>query len=212
MDDLLKSAVLYQELQNFEYRFLLGRKGRMSQIILVFDESHFFHLLGMHKLIDLVYIKRLRSLEHILKGNISLDDLRKSKFYQSNFPKHVIGIEDRVHFFPNLAQMLDENDLIFHYNSKVYPSSKIEAEYLLEYRKDTVPLYLFLNHTRQNDKKYFCQSFFPKSPLTWDYTFRQTRMTLLYKEKYDKTSGVTTVLYTRLREAPTLWRECRMGE
>lgn len=197
MDDLQKCAQLYSNLLNFEYKFIVARKGNISEINLKFSENEFYHLLGLHKLKDL-NLNALRKpiLKNILSGKLALSHVQSSIFYQGNPQNYIIGIADRVQNFLILPLLLESNDLIFRYNQKVFPSSKITASYLLEY-KYKVPLYLFLDQCKEG---FYCKSFFPFTTL--DYTQRQTKLTLLQKVKYNRKTGEKNILYSRLEDTP----------
>ena len=86
-------------------------------------------------------------------------------------------------------------DLIFKYNRKADPSSKIEAEYLLKNVLDNNDIYIFIDKTENSDKiyEYYCRSFFPRDKK--DFTIGQTGYTLLYKEKYNKITDKKIIQY-----------------
>ena len=53
MDLLQKCAVAFNRLTGYQYRFTLGRKGKLKEIVLGFGETDFHHLAGLHKLKDI---------------------------------------------------------------------------------------------------------------------------------------------------------------
>lgn len=104
----------------------LGRKGKLTEIILRFSDTDFHHLAGLHKLKDIGIARANRSaiFWKILNGHISYDMLEKSQFLPN--------IKGRLSSLPYLESFLDGNQIIFRYNKKVYPYSAIEGEYLLK--------------------------------------------------------------------------------
>lgn len=82
MDLLMKCACKYQQLMAYEYRFTLGRKGKMTEILLRFSDTDFHHLAGLHKLKDISIARANRStvFRHILDGHITYDTISKSRF------------------------------------------------------------------------------------------------------------------------------------
>lgn len=176
MDLLTQCAVNYQTLLNCEYRFTLGRKGKLIELILRFSESDFHHLAGLHKLKDLHIARANRStvFRQILCGKITYQTISKSQF----FPE----IQDRINTLPHLATLLDSDHLIFRYHRNAFPHSSIESEFLLK-MGDGATLditFLFLDRSKQDVN--FCRSFFPMSKT--DYSKGQMRYTLLNKEKH----------------------------
>ena len=58
-------------------------------------------------------------------------------------------------------------------------------------------VFIFLSQDKSTGK-YFCRSFFPQTDK--DYSIGQTNWTLLYKKKIQKSTGIETVLYDRLKK------------
>lgn len=125
MDLLTEAANSYLRLINYEYEFVLGKKGELVNILLKFQEDNFFHLAGLHKLKDIYAISRLTKRAHI--SEILDCDLRscyqKSYFFQDVAP--------RLEILRNLEDFLD-NDLLAFRFCKNLAHSNIEADYLLE--------------------------------------------------------------------------------
>ena len=48
MDLLMECASVFKNLMNYQYRFTLGRKGKLKVITLGFSETDFHHLGGLH--------------------------------------------------------------------------------------------------------------------------------------------------------------------
>ena len=53
MDLLKESALAFQRLLEYEYHFVIGRKGQLREFKLGFDRADFHHLVGLHKLKDI---------------------------------------------------------------------------------------------------------------------------------------------------------------
>lgn len=100
MDLLMKCAVNYQALINYEYHFTLGRKGKLHKIVLGFSKTDFHHLAGLHKLKDLHIARANRNtvFHQTLHGKITYNTLTKSQF----FPQ----IQERVNTLPYLESFL----------------------------------------------------------------------------------------------------------
>jgi hypothetical protein len=127
MDDLQKCALAFQKLLNYEYHFVVGRKGQKREFYLNFNEADFHHLAGLHKLKDIAQIQqgmRSKIFNQILIGEISTVLIEKSTYY-SQMVERILPLTD-------LENMLDDNQLIFRYNEKVHKYSLIQADYLLE--------------------------------------------------------------------------------
>ena len=178
MDLLTQCAVNYQTLLNYEYRFTLGRKRKLIELVLRFSESDFHHLAGLHKLKDLHIARANRStvFQQILLGKITYHTIIKSQF----FPE----IQDRISALPHLETLLDNDHLIFRYHKNVFPQSSIKSEFILKMGNGTTLDIAFLFLDRSEQGVYFCRSFFPMGKT--DYSKGQMRYTLLHKEKHHR--------------------------
>ncbi len=190
MDLLMKCASNFQKLMDYEYRFILGRKGQLQDITLGFSNTDFHHLAGLHKLkdIDLARLNRNIVFQQILNGNITYSTLLKSQ----SLPE----IQSRLNTLPYLESLLDGNQLFYKYNKKVFPHSSIQSEFLLKLG-DGIILnlsFLFVDHAKKD--VYFCRSFFPMEQT--DYSKRQMQYTLLKKEKHNLKTHQTLILYDHL--------------
>ena len=192
MDLLMKCASGFQELMRYEYRFTLGRKGTLKEITLRFSAIDFHHLAGLHKLKDTNIARANRSavFQQILNGHITYDTIKKSQFLPE--------IQSRLDALPNLESLLDEDQLVFRYNKKIYPHSFIESEFLIKMGAGTVLgiAFLFLDCIEPERNIYFCRSFFPLERT--DYTKGQMQYTLLKKEKHNLETKQTLVQYDRI--------------
>ncbi len=179
----------FLSLLNTEYEFVLGRKCVAVTLRLAFSKKDCFHLMGLQYLKDRPELNRDRGkvFDEILAGIISPNQVESSNFYSK--------IENRVNFLPLLEHLLDSNDTVFKYNKKANIYSVIDADYLMRNNLEQKNLYLFLSCGK--DDKYFCRSFFPEE--NRDYTKNQTSWTMLYKKKYNLSTGEETILYNRLK-------------
>lgn len=190
MDLLMECASSFQKLMDYEYKFTLGRKGKLTEIRLGFSDTDFHHLVGLHKLkdIDIARSNRSTIFRRILNGHITYNTLTKSRFFSE--------IQSRLHSFPNLESLLDGDQLVFRYNKKLYPYSSIESEFLLKMGDGILLGITFLFLDRSEQQVYFCRSFFPMERR--DYTEGQMQYSLLKKEKYNLKSKQSLIQYDRL--------------
>lgn len=94
-----------------------------------------------------------------------------------------------------IEQLLDDNRLVFRYNTKLNQFSLIEAEYLLSTPHKGKDIYIFIAKNEVSGT-YYCRSFFPKEQT--DYTKGQAIYTMLYKEKVCLSTGEKQIQYDRL--------------
>lgn len=189
MRNIIDCVNAFLPLLNVEYEIILGRKGVSVTLRLGFDKKDCFHLMGLQYLEDRPELNRDRGkvFDEIVAGRITIEQIESSDFYEK--------IEKRVDFLPLLEQMMDSNDTVFKYNKKANIYSVIDADYLMKNNMEGRNLYLFLSLGA--DDKYFCRSFFPEEKK--DYTKNQASWKLLYKKKYDLSTGEENVLYNRLK-------------
>lgn len=189
MDKLMECAVAYQKLLDVTYKIVLGRKGKLTELLIGFEPIYFHHLIGLHKLGDLRIARanRERVFVDILDGKITYDFVAQSKYFYM--------IERRFTPFVDIEKLLDQNRLVFRYNTKLNRFSLIEADYLLLTPHDGNDIYVFITENEATGL-YFRRSFFPKE---WqDYTKGQAVYTMLYKEKAYRLNGKIEIQYDRL--------------
>lgn len=189
MDKLQRCAKAFEQLLKIQYRIVIGRKGKTTELVIGFSKLDFHHLMGLGKLKDLRIAKRNRGLvfDEILAGRTTYKTLSESHYLSQ--------IENRFEPLSLIEQLLDDNRLIFRYNAKLNQFSLIEADYILSTPCGPTDIYIFIAEHKENGR-YFCRSFFPKEGK--DYTESQPRYTMLYKEKINLSTGETTVQYDRL--------------
>lgn len=199
MDKLKECAVKFKYLLDIEYKMILGRKGKTTHLNLDFDPHDFYHLVGLQKLEDLPYLRKDREIifQQILNEEITYNMITKSLFFEKNEEKNILGIRARIDGFTHIIEILDSNNIYFKYNSKNNKSSYIKAIYLVEYRNLNNTIYVFADK-RDYSEKIYCKSFFPKE--LQDYTLKQTKMTLLYKEKINKRLNENIIQFDRFNK------------
>ena len=191
MDLLKECALSFQVLLEYEYHFVIGRKGQLREFRLGFDMADFHHLAGLHKLKDIAQMQqgmREKIFEKILQGDISMRLLKKSSYYSQ--------MEGRILPLTGLERFLDDNQMIFRYNEKIHKFSVIKADYLLEGKANLIPSYLFLGARNEDEKEQMCRTFFRIEDK--DYTEGQPKYTLLKKEKVHLPTGNTVTQFDKL--------------
>ena len=189
MDYLQICAKAFEKLLDVQYHIVLGRKGKLVNLNILFEPKEFHHLIGLHKLHDLRLARgnREKIFYEILAGKISMEDLKKSRYYSE--------IQKRLEPFYKIENIFDSNKVVFRYNSKLQTFSLIEAEYLLSTPYENTDIYIFLDRQAGSDF-FFCRSFFQKE--LKDYTNGQAVYTLLKKEKITISTGDREMQYDRI--------------
>ena len=189
---LYQCLLAFQRLIDIKYHIVLGRAGKSVSFDLTFTEYDCHHLMGIHYLADR---PDRRSTAKIFEELITSAEFR-SHIVSSDFWSR--KLVDRIACTSILEQLIDDNNTIFHYNSKGASfQTQISAEYLMA--NFNIPLsegelrdvYVFLDKREDSDDR-FCHSIFPRT--TRDYTIGQPKWTLLYKKKY-LPDGTESVLY-----------------
>lgn len=189
MDKLLECTRAFEKLLDTQYRIIIGRKGKAVEIIIGFSKLDFHHLMGLGKLKDLRIAKQNREtvFNDILRGIVTYKGITESRY---------IGlIQNRFEPLANIEQLLDDNRLVFRYNTKRNQFSLIEADYLLSAPHEGKDIYIFIAKN-EDSGIYYCCSFFPREQV--DYTKGQVIYTMLYKEKVCLSTGEKQIQYDRL--------------
>ena len=189
MDMLKERAEVFNRLLFYKYNFVLGRKGVLTNICLSFDKVHFHHLIGLQRLTDMPQLRRDRTkiFDQIINNELTYAHISGSSLFSA--------IKKRFLAFLYIEEFLDSNELIFKFNRKANPSSKMKAEYILENEINDFIAYICIDKSNDIDE-YFCRSFFPKEDI--DYTLGHTRYILLYKEKINILTNVKIIQYDKL--------------
>lgn len=190
MDLLQRCAAVFERLTGCQYRFTLGRKGKLKEIILGFGEPDFHHLVGLHKLRDISIARKNRQtvFRDILAGRITYQAIEKSIFVDES--------RLRLEAFQFIEDLLDGEQLVFRFNKKVLPYSSIDGKFLMKMGDGNAFSISFLFIDKEDCGNYFCRSFFPMERT--DYTKNQMQYTLLKKEKIYLDSGKIIIQYDRL--------------
>ncbi len=181
---LLACTHAFNDFIGTRYIIHLGRAGKIAQLTITFESEDCHHLMGLHYLRDR---DDRRNRSKIFYDLLSDPDYRD---YLASSKHWTDTLEARVSCTALLEQILDDNRTIYRYNNKALQfTSSITAEYLLANANYSLSndcsndIYLFLDRRTDGSSDYFCRSVFPKSSL--DFTVRQARWALLYKEKLD---------------------------
>lgn len=190
MDLLQRCAAAFERLTSYQYRFTLGRRGKLKEIVLGFNQTDFHHLVGIHKLKDIRIARdnRQKVFRDILAGKITYKTIEKSVFISESLL--------RLEAFQYIEDLLDGDQLVFRFNKKVLPYSMLDGDFLLKMGDDIALNISFLFIDKEDCGVYFCRSFFPMDKR--DYTKEQMQYTLLKKEKINLQTGEITVRYDRL--------------
>ena len=142
--DILQAAKSYAKLLDIEYQIVLGKKNKNITLSIVFDEVHFFHLAGLQYLKDLSAVlseSREQIFRRILRGSLQKQMLESSKFYSE--------ITDRIEYLSYLEQIMDSNDTVFKYNSRLNVFSAVQADFLMKNEVLTRNVFVFSRWTNQ---------------------------------------------------------------
>ncbi len=105
MSTIYEAAIEFKKLMDYEYKFVIGIRGKNINIPLRFDTYSFHHLCGLHKLTDIFphYENRADIFNSILNKSITDNDLSKSSFYFKE------GVDDRINLVAKLSSILEHN-------------------------------------------------------------------------------------------------------
>lgn len=140
-DILYKAAEFYkQELQDRVFHLRAGRKGTTIEFNIIFKDTNFYHLAGLHKLIDIPELRYASNIVYnaILAKRIKYEDIERSDFIDK--------IKYRLIFLTNLKEIMQAKNLIL--QSKKRKFFDIEADFALtEGNLDNGYCHLFLKQT-----------------------------------------------------------------
>lgn len=190
-------GIIYDAVNTFaglldtKYKLILGRKNKTREFTISFDKHDCFHLMGLQYLKDRPELSKDREeiFNNLINQQIEEKTLESSDFYDK--------ISGRVNLLSHLEEIMDSNNTIYKYNKTLNKYSVISADYLLKNEIADKTAFIFLSAREADD--YFCRSIFPKDGV--DYSYRQPKWTLLYKEKTDKSDGSSVVLYNAIKPA-----------
>lgn len=122
MDDLLyQSALAYQSLMPYRYSFMLGHKMKSSYISIYFPEDAYHHLAGFQYSGIAALQNQKTALQIILAKQITHEHFAKEGFQH----------EDRWQGICQLQNMIETNELIFHFRGHEKVGSNIIADYVI---------------------------------------------------------------------------------
>ena len=120
-DILMQSALAYQELMNYQYEFVCGRKGKAISVSVSFPKGAYCHLAGFHYArIEQVKNKK-EALDAVLSGRINYQMLIDSNF--SYF--------DRLECIIQLKDIIESNKFIFQLKDNWTLAIKLQADYFI---------------------------------------------------------------------------------
>lgn len=183
------NATAYAKLLNTEYYFCLSWKGKGFEVRLRFFKADFHHLEGIGQLNDLDIHAESGNItfDKSLNGDIYVEDLSKScKFEESK-------VQNKIDFLHLLEQAIDNNEWVFRYNSDNDKRSEIQAELFLFTNVDGNDIYVYIDRRDNRKSDYYCRSFVVNPD--YDKKQNQKKLTTLWKEKIDLTTGKSKVLY-----------------
>ena len=203
--DIVSAVKEYSKLLNVEYHLILGRKNKAKNIRIIFDDTSWFHVAGLHYLKDIginhdkIALKPF--FDGIILGNINEEYFRKSKYYDS--------ILDRVDLLSRLDTIIEgidnTNICIYGFDKKKAAFfTKIDGDYLIsDLRKADNPVNLFLVFERKDDGTLVPVSAFhpeinAKTGKPLDYTDRQMRYTLLKNTRREISEDKYTEVFRHL--------------
>lgn len=82
-DILYQAAKIFEEIKSYKIEITIGRKGQAEVFTIIFEDSDFHHLAGLHKLTDIVQVYKQNAsivFSKILEREICLSDLEASVF------------------------------------------------------------------------------------------------------------------------------------
>lgn len=188
----------FERLFDIKYDLLLGRQNKAIEISIVFCDYDFHHLAGLHYLTDRIMLNRARDIVYwdIYNGVITDSDVRKSFAYKD--------IVTRLDVLNQIEHLIDTNNLIFRYNPKNNPKSKIKANFVMQSFTDMGKdkAFIFLKYIDKSSKQVCCNSIFPYTD--YDYTEHQQKLVLLKKTKIRISTGEILDSYISKSYKPNL--------
>ena len=188
MNRIQRNAKVYSKLLNIEYIFYLGNKGVCKKVVLRFEKRNFHHLEGIGQLRDIMLHSEPadKVFDMALEGKIDESSLKNSVEYEKHY------VEQKMDHLYLLEEFIDNNDLVFNYIKHKTQGSSIQAKIFLYKDMSGKEIYLFLDSI--NDDEYYYPRSFVVAP-ELDYKTGQFKYTVLWKEKRNRTTGESEVLY-----------------
>jgi hypothetical protein len=169
--DLLKNAALaWQDLYKIKYSITYGRKRKLYDVDITFEQADFHHLAGFQYLKDLILPAILpnRYVEAVLKNKITGEFIKKSEQYESMVKSRLLAIVD-------LQEALDNGIELYDFKSENCPfHTNIAASNLIFGNSKLKEIFVFL---MKADSRYVCSSIFLKNER--DFTDNQIPLSIL---------------------------------
>lgn len=183
------NASAYAQLLNIEYYFCLSWKGKGFEVRLRFLKTDFHHLEGIGQLKDLDI--------HAESGNVTFDKSLNGDICEKDLSKScrfkVERVQNKIDYLHMLEQAIDNNEWVFRYNGDNDKRSEIQAELFLFTDVDGNDIYVYIDRRNNRESDYYCRSFVANPD--YDRKLNQKKLTTLWKEKIDLTTGKSEVLY-----------------
>lgn len=121
MNLLQQCAQEFNRLTAYQYHIIVGRKGKLLEFTISFEQADFHHL----------------------AGRLTYKQAAQSAYFSA--------MEPRLKPLAHLEEFLDSNEIIFRYNAKIQKFSVIQADYLLQNDFEEAPVYLFISQRTGRD-------------------------------------------------------------
>lgn len=143
--DLKEFLQFYKKICLYKYNYTLDNQ---DEIILLFKENNFSHLLGLHK------FKKVKSYKYSNDINRDIENHKITFFSLLEKEPYVLNkeLKDRMTYFPVLKTLLENTDTALKYDLNVIWNSKIEFSFLLKTDKISIIIYLAVKEISQNKK------------------------------------------------------------
>lgn len=138
---LMKSALAYRVLTEYEYTLVCGRKGVLTHVTILFPVNAYHHLAGFQYARLAALSDRKTALDTILTEKVTHSQLASSGFQHN----------DRLECIERLQTHLENNQFVFRYRGHEPSFSKVRADYLMQmeditfFTSDNVPVSIFKN-------------------------------------------------------------------
>lgn len=197
MDVIYEGALNFKRITNVRYNFILSKNRKNFSIDVNFQESDYYHLIGLQYLEDLRIDRNpWNTINNILCDNPTItDDILSKSSYYSCKDDGIKDIESRIAESRFLEEYLDEKNVIKIYTLRDIKNaqSKIKADYVIFSRRKLsyYGAYIFLRKRKENNN-YCVVSFFKKGSIEYGgeklYWMMKTKInengeTILYKHE-----------------------------
>lgn len=137
MDKLYTAAKFYKDnLVNREYLLVAGKNNKKIELHIIFEESHFKHLIGLHKLKDIAETHKpaIALFQDCIEKKLTYDRISQSSHFED--------MKKRVDYFDKIQKALFSKNLMF--KSPKGKFNSITADFLLSEYDEVGVAHLFL--------------------------------------------------------------------